>query len=185
MPRLLLPLHLQSLLSYPPMTDIQCQPALEQHVSTMGHPTDMPLAQSIQQITDLLRRYLNLGDLQRVGVKLSLQAGSLRSPLVAKGERPHSSGQNDSPKVFLGQEVAGSPDDGHRSLGAARRLTLGSQDTIEEVARRILDTRRITRTDQNSLLCITLSQVTLKSQEKVLVDKVFDGLKLGILKVVD
>lgn len=184
MPYLLLPLHLQSLLSYLPMTDLQCQPALEQHVPAMGHPTDMPLAQSIQQITDLLRRYLNLGDLQRVGIKLSLQAGSLRSPLAAKMDRPHSSGQNDSPKVFLVQEVARSPDE-HRSLGVARRLNMGSQDTIEDVARRILDTRRITRTDQNSLLSITLSQVTLKSQEKLLVDKVFDGLKLGILKVVD
>ena len=184
MPYLLLPLHLQSLLSYLPMTDLQCQPTLEQHVPAMGHPTDMPLAQSIQQITDLLRRYLNLGDLQRVGIKLSLQAGSLRSPLAAKVDRPHSSGQNDAPKVFLVQEVARSPDE-HRSLGLARRLNMGSQDTIEDVARRILDTRRITRTDQNSLLSITLSQVTLKSQEKLLVDKVFNGLKLGILKVVD
>lgn len=163
------------------MTDIQCQSALEPRVPTMGHSTDMPLAQSIQQITDLLRRYLNLGDLQRVGVKLSLQAGALRSPLAAKVDPPQAVGQTMPPQTLLVQEVGLS----HRSLGAAQRLNTRSQDTIEEVARRILDTRRITRTDQHSLLTITLSQVTLKSQEKVLVDKVFDGLKLGILKVVD
>ncbi|HEY9817506.1 MAG TPA: hypothetical protein V6D20_17135 [Candidatus Obscuribacterales bacterium] len=166
------------------MTDIQCQPAFGQHVPTREHSTELPLAQSIHQMTDLLRRYLNLGDLQRVGVKLSLQAESLRSPLAAKMDLPQAAGQTASPHALLVSNVAGSPDR-KRPLGVARRLPLGSQDTIEEVARRILDTRRITRTDQNSLLSITLSHVTLKSQEKVLVDKVFDGLKLGILKVMD
>ena len=52
---------------------------------------------------------------------------------------------------------------------------------LEEIAERILTTRQITRVDQHSLLILG----TLNSQEKLLINRVFDRLRMGLLKVVD
>lgn len=52
---------------------------------------------------------------------------------------------------------------------------------LEEIVERILTTRQITRGDQHSLL--TLGSLT--SQEKLLINRVFDRLRMGLLKVVD
>ncbi len=52
---------------------------------------------------------------------------------------------------------------------------------LEKIVERILATRQITRMDQHSLL--TLSN--LNAQEKLLINRLFDRLRLGLLKVVD
>jgi len=52
---------------------------------------------------------------------------------------------------------------------------------LEEIVERILTTRQITRVDQHSLLTLG----TLNSQEKLLINRVFDRLRMGLLKVVD
>ena len=52
---------------------------------------------------------------------------------------------------------------------------------LEEIVERILTTRQITRVDQHSLLILG----NLNSQEKLLINRVFDRLRMGLLKVVD
>ncbi len=52
---------------------------------------------------------------------------------------------------------------------------------LEKIVERILATRQITRVDQHSLW--TLSNLT--AQEKQLINRVFDRLRMGLLKVVD
>lgn len=52
---------------------------------------------------------------------------------------------------------------------------------LEEIVGRILTTRQITRVDQHSLLTLG----NLNSQEKLLINRVFDRLRMGLLKVVD
>ncbi|MBM0742999.1 hypothetical protein JOY44_15525 [Phormidium sp. CLA17] len=52
---------------------------------------------------------------------------------------------------------------------------------LEEIVERILATRQITRVDQHSLL--TLSN--LNAKEKLLINRLFDRLRSGLLKVVD
>ena len=52
---------------------------------------------------------------------------------------------------------------------------------LESIVERILSTRRITRVDQHSLLALG----NLTAQEKQLINRVFDRLRMGLLKVVD
>ncbi len=52
---------------------------------------------------------------------------------------------------------------------------------LESIVERILSTRQITRVDQHSLLALG----NLTAQEKQLINRVFDRLRMGLLKVVD
>ncbi len=52
---------------------------------------------------------------------------------------------------------------------------------LEQIVERILNTRQITRVDQYSLLALS----NLSAQEKLLINRVFDRLRVGLLKVVD
>jgi hypothetical protein len=52
---------------------------------------------------------------------------------------------------------------------------------LEEIVERILTTRQITRLDQHSLLALS----NLTAQEKLLINRLFDRLRMGLLKVVD
>lgn len=158
------------------MLEIHASDVMTSDRSDSSYPT---LASSIHQIVDLLETYLNLGELQSVGVKLSVRAGHLRSP---SSHILHRESSNISLRKT--KAVATGAATSQRILLRTQR-THTSPDTIEAIATRILESRRITRSDQMSLLNITLSQVILEKHEKLLVDKVFDGLKLGILKVVD
>jgi hypothetical protein len=139
------------------------------------------IAKSIHDIVHLLERYLNLGELKSVSVKLSVQAGALsRHSTSATASSSRSTGY-----FCLGDRSTppSTQSKAHRILKQLHHTI--PHDTVEEIAQRILENRRITRTDQISLLNITLSHITLNAKEKALVDKIFDGLKLGILKVVD
>lgn len=53
--------------------------------------------------------------------------------------------------------------------------------TLEKIVERILATRQITRLDQHSLLALS----NLNAQEKLLINRLFDRLRTGLLKVVD
>lgn len=53
--------------------------------------------------------------------------------------------------------------------------------SLEQVVNRILSSRQITHEDQHLLLLCR----TLTPQEEVLIDRVFDRLHRGLLKVVD
>ena len=56
--------------------------------------------------------------------------------------------------------------------------------TIEELVNRIFSARRITRTDQR-LFMMLLSQCLVTEEERRLIDRVYEGLRRGFLRVVD
>jgi hypothetical protein len=62
---------------------------------------------------------------------------------------------------------------------------LVSQKTFEQVVRRIFDTGKITRDDNNVLLRATVSDYPLTRDELHQVRRVFDWLQMGLLEVVD
>lgn len=53
--------------------------------------------------------------------------------------------------------------------------------TLEQIVDRILSSRQITRNDQHSLLAL----YNLTIQEQAMVNRIFDRLRMGLLKVVD
>lgn len=55
---------------------------------------------------------------------------------------------------------------------------------IETTIDKIFSTRRITRNDQQRLMSV-LSQGTLSAHDKSLIDRVYEALSQGRLKVVD
>lgn len=57
--------------------------------------------------------------------------------------------------------------------------------TIEQVVQRIFSTHRITRADQRLFMATLLSKDTLSPEEQEHIDKVFDALRRGLLRVVD
>ncbi len=57
--------------------------------------------------------------------------------------------------------------------------------TIEQVVERIFTTHRITRADQQLFMNTLLSKDRLTSQEQQQIDRVFDALRRGLLRVVD
>jgi hypothetical protein len=57
--------------------------------------------------------------------------------------------------------------------------------TIDEVVERIFATRRITRTDQVRFMSALLSKDSLNKIEQEQINRVFDGLRNGLIKVVD
>ncbi|MBD1839871.1 hypothetical protein H6F78_02985 [Coleofasciculus sp. FACHB-64] len=57
--------------------------------------------------------------------------------------------------------------------------------SVQQIVERIFVFRQISRTDQRLLMSIFLSQETLSEAEHLLINRVFDALKQGLLKVVD
>lgn len=55
----------------------------------------------------------------------------------------------------------------------------------EEAIDRIFSFRRITRADQHLLMSALLSKNSLSQKERQQIDRVFDALQKGLLKVVD
>ena len=62
---------------------------------------------------------------------------------------------------------------------------LVSQVKFEELVSQIVQSRKITRKDQHRLMSSLLSQNSLGEKDRILIDKVFDGVRKGFLKVVD
>ncbi|MBD1900047.1 hypothetical protein NDI44_13030 [Trichocoleus sp. DQ-A3] len=57
--------------------------------------------------------------------------------------------------------------------------------SVQQIVERIFVFRQISRTDQRLLMSTFLSQETLSEAEHLLINRVFDALKQGLLKVVD
>jgi len=57
--------------------------------------------------------------------------------------------------------------------------------SIKLVIDRIFQTRRITRADQERFMSALLSKKALSDAEKRHIDRVFDGLRNGLIRVVD
>ncbi|MBD2091697.1 hypothetical protein H6F67_17780 [Microcoleus sp. FACHB-1515] len=57
--------------------------------------------------------------------------------------------------------------------------------SIEQIVTQILATRRITRRVQQHFMQTALSQGQLSQAERVLIDRVFEALRSGLVKVVD
>lgn len=60
-----------------------------------------------------------------------------------------------------------------------------NQLNINEIVDQIFTSRRITRTDQQKLMTSLLSRETLTSEEHEQIDKVFDALRRGMIRVVN
>lgn len=60
-----------------------------------------------------------------------------------------------------------------------------STSSFKEVVERIFSTHRITRTDQQLFMKTLLSQDNLSSYEREQIDRVFEALRRGLLRVVD
>ncbi|GAB4185759.1 MAG: hypothetical protein Fur006_24520 [Coleofasciculaceae cyanobacterium] len=56
---------------------------------------------------------------------------------------------------------------------------------VQQIANRIIYRRKISRIDQHLFMSALLSKKSLSSEEKNLVEKVYDGLSRGWIKVVD
>lgn len=57
--------------------------------------------------------------------------------------------------------------------------------TLEQVVERIFTTHRITRGDQQLFMKTLLSKDELSPHEQQHIDRVFDGLRRGLIRVVD
>lgn len=77
------------------------------------------------------------------------------------------------------------------SSGYSQPYSLGQQvssrgmSELEQMVERIIASYRITRSDQQKLMNTLLSQQRIGSGEQVLIDRVFDLLRAGRLRVVD
>jgi hypothetical protein len=59
------------------------------------------------------------------------------------------------------------------------------QSDIAQVVEKIFSSRRITRADQQRFMSTALSKVRLSHDEQIYINRVFEGLRRGLLKVVD
>lgn len=57
--------------------------------------------------------------------------------------------------------------------------------SLEDVIRRIFETHRISRADQAQLMALMLSKSALSDADKTLVNRIFDGLSSGLVRVID
>ncbi len=55
---------------------------------------------------------------------------------------------------------------------------------LQQIAARIIDSRQITRNDQNILMSALLSKESLSSEEQNLVQQIYKDLKIGLIRVV-
>ncbi|NJR67609.1 MAG: hypothetical protein HC771_02300 [Synechococcales cyanobacterium CRU_2_2] len=60
-----------------------------------------------------------------------------------------------------------------------------SQSPVRDITEQILATRRITRGDQQRLMVTLLSKDALSSEDRAMIDRIFDQLQRGLLHVVD
>ncbi|USR92490.1 hypothetical protein NEA10_07170 [Phormidium yuhuli AB48] len=56
---------------------------------------------------------------------------------------------------------------------------------VQEIANRIFESHRITRADQSIFMRSLLSKSSLSHEEETIINKVFEELKRGVLRVVD
>lgn len=59
------------------------------------------------------------------------------------------------------------------------------QSTIEQVIHQIFVTGRISRIEQQRLMSALLSKELISMEEKTLVDKLFNAIQKGIVKILD
>lgn len=71
------------------------------------------------------------------------------------------------------------------AFGAVPEQIRPTVNTIERVVDRILHDRKITRSDQQMFMSALLSKNSLSLDDQIQVNRVFDALKRGLLKVVD
>ena len=57
--------------------------------------------------------------------------------------------------------------------------------SIEQVVDRILSSRKISRTDQQALMAALMSKNAISTKDQLLINRVFDALRKGQLRVVD
>lgn len=55
---------------------------------------------------------------------------------------------------------------------------------LQQIAARIIDSRQITRADQNILMSALLSKESLSPEEQNLVQQIYKDLKIGLIRVV-
>jgi hypothetical protein len=60
-----------------------------------------------------------------------------------------------------------------------------SQPDIAQLVEKIFASRKITRADQHRFMSTALSKVRLSHDDQIQVNRVFDALRSGLLKVVD
>ncbi len=56
---------------------------------------------------------------------------------------------------------------------------------VHQIAARIIDSRRITRADQQTLMSALLSSDSLSSEEQNLIQQIYKDLKIGLIRVVE
>ncbi len=56
---------------------------------------------------------------------------------------------------------------------------------IQQIAARIIDSRRISRTDQQTLMSALLSSDSLSPEEQNLIQQIYQDLKIGLIRVVE
>ena len=59
------------------------------------------------------------------------------------------------------------------------------EGTIEQIVNRIFKTRQITRADQQMFMSALLAKDSLSKSDRTQIDRVFEGLRRGMLRVVD
>lgn len=59
------------------------------------------------------------------------------------------------------------------------------ETSIEQLVEHIFSTRRITRVDQERFMSTLLSKKALSTTEQVQINRVFDALRSGLIRVVD
>ena len=59
------------------------------------------------------------------------------------------------------------------------------ESTIEQIVKRIFKTRQITRADQQMFMSALLAKDSLSRSDRSHIDRVFEGLRRGLLRVVD
>ncbi len=64
------------------------------------------------------------------------------------------------------------------------QVHLPSQD-IKSLVDQILSLRRMTRTDQQRLMSVLLSKTALSREDNALINRVFDHLRAGLIRIVD
>jgi len=67
----------------------------------------------------------------------------------------------------------------------ASLLEASVEQSVEQIVEQMLAARRISRADQEKFMSVLLSKRVLTPAEQTQVNRVFDGLRTGRLKVVD
>jgi hypothetical protein len=60
-----------------------------------------------------------------------------------------------------------------------------SSDSLDQVVERIFSSHRITRADQRRFMSALLSQTSISLEDQIKINRVFEALQRGLLRVVD